>query len=176
MNRKETLMKELCGQYEKRMYHIAYRITRDHYTAQDVVQESFVKAYMKLDTLQDHEKIGSWLAAITTRTAIDVVRKERLTKERTESIDDWEKSNLRMKQNVEDEVAAHIIEEKISRFIDSISTDQQNVYQLKMKAGLKEKEIAALLQLNQNTVKTKIYRLRKQLKQLLNNNEIIEWS
>ncbi|MDQ0272308.1 RNA polymerase sigma factor [Cytobacillus purgationiresistens] len=172
MNSKFADMKELCDLYEKRLFHIAYRITRDHHIAQDVVQEAFVKAYLKMDSLQDQEKVLPWLSAITTRTAIDFVRKERKTKERTDSIEDWEKSKIIMNQNVEEEVEVNILQEKINRFLDSMSADQKNVYLLKIKHGLKEREIAELLRLNPNTVKTKLYRIRKQLKDVVLQTEL----
>lgn len=51
-------MREICRLYNKRLYHIAYNITRDHYLAQDVVQESLLKAYKKMDSIDDQEKLG----------------------------------------------------------------------------------------------------------------------
>lgn len=47
---------EMYEQFHKLIYHIAYNITKDIQLSQDVVQESFLKAYIKLDTLKDPAK------------------------------------------------------------------------------------------------------------------------
>nr|WP_249365706.1 RNA polymerase sigma factor [Cytobacillus citreus] len=160
-------MKEICDLYNKRLFHVAYGITRDYYLAQDVVQETLIKAYLKIDTIQEKEKIGAWLSAIATRTAIDFIRKERKTNENLEAYTDLDNAQVRMNQNVEEEVEINLLNEKINDCINSLSTDQKKVFMLKIRHGLKEREIAELLELNQNTVKTKLYRVRKYLKEML---------
>lgn len=160
-------MNELCTLYNKRLFQVAYCITRDYYLAQDAVQETLIKAYQKIGTIEDPEKIGAWLSAIAARAAIDIVRKERKIKDRTASHVEIETANLKMDQNVEQEVEMNLLKEQIHQAINSLSLDQRKVFLLKINSGLKEKEIAQLLKINQNTVKTKIYRVRKQLKEML---------
>ncbi|WNS73760.1 RNA polymerase sigma factor [Bacillus sp. DTU_2020_1000418_1_SI_GHA_SEK_038] len=165
-------MKEVCDLYYKRIFHAAYCITRDHYLAEDVVQETLLKAYQKMDTIQDKEKMGAWLSSIATRTAIDVIRKERKTTERLAANKDIENTNLIMNQNVEQEVELNFLNEQIHAVINSLSPDQKRVFLLKINYGLKEREIAHLMKLNQNTVKTKLYRIRKYLKSILLESEL----
>lgn len=165
-------MREICKLYNKRLFHVAYGITRDYYLAQDVVQETLLKAYQKIDMVEDKEKLGAWLSTIATRTAIDFVRKESRTNERLDSYIDPENTNVKMSQNVEQEVELSFVQEEIDRYIDSLPLEQKNVYQLKNELGLKEREIAELLHLNQNTVKTRLYRIRKQLKEMLLEKEL----
>ncbi|QED48181.1 RNA polymerase sigma factor [Cytobacillus dafuensis] len=160
-------MKEICDLYHKRLFHVAYGITRDYYLAQDVVQETLIKAYLKINTIQEKEKIGAWLSAIATRTAIDFIRKERKTNENIEAYADLDNAQIKMNHNVEEEVEINLLNEKINDCINSLSIDQKRVFMLKIRHGLKEREIAELLELNQNTVKTKLYRVRKYLKQML---------
>lgn len=160
-------MNELCTLYNKRLFQVAYCITRDYYLAQDAVQETLIKAYQKMDTIEDPEKIGAWLSAIAARAAIDIVRKERKLNDRTASHVEIETANIKMDQNVEQEVEMNLLKEQIHQAINSLSLDQRKVFLLKINSGLKEKEIAQLLKINQNTVKTKIYRIRKQLKEML---------
>lgn len=160
-------MNELCTLYNKRLFQVAYCITRDYYLAQDAVQETLIKAYQKMGTIEDPEKIGAWLSAIAARAAIDIVRKERKIKDRTASHVEIETANIKMDQNVEQEVEMNLLKEQIHQAINSLSLDQRKVFLLKINSGLKEKEIAQLLKINQNTVKTKIYRVRKQLKEML---------
>src|SRR4051795_4092130 len=68
---------ELYRLFYKRLFYIGYSITRDLHIAEDVVQETFIKAMKKIETIEEESKIGAWLSVIATRTAIDFVRRER---------------------------------------------------------------------------------------------------
>jgi DNA-directed RNA polymerase specialized sigma24 family protein len=67
----------LFEMFHNRVYRTAYMITNDHYLAQDVVQETFEKAFKGLDKLKDPEKTGAWLGSIATTTAMDLMRKKK---------------------------------------------------------------------------------------------------
>ena len=155
---------EIYSLYYKRLFHIGYSITRDLHLAEDVVQETFIKAMKKVETIEEDSKIGAWLSVIATRTAIDLLRIERkkngipMEKERLESL------GIVMKQNVEEEVETGFLMEQVRCAIGKLTHDYQDVLMLKLDQGLKEYEIAAVLDLKPSTVKTRIYRARKQLK------------
>ncbi|MDZ5471520.1 RNA polymerase sigma factor [Bacillus sp. 31A1R] len=159
-------MNDICEKYSKRLFQVAFCITRDHYLAQDVVQETLIKAYQKMDTVKEVEKLGSWLSSIATRTAIDFVRKEKRKNETMLEGSVLEDKNVHLiaNQDVEKEVEVSLLKEEIGRVINGFSSDAKNIFLLKIKEGLKEKEIASKLHINEGTVKTKVYRARKQLK------------
>src|SRR5690606_29750950 len=62
-------------QYYKRVSYAAYRVIKDQDLAEDITQETFMKAFKNLHTVQDVEKMGAWLSIIATRTAIDHLRR-----------------------------------------------------------------------------------------------------
>ncbi|WP_462408702.1 RNA polymerase sigma factor [Neobacillus sp. Marseille-QA0830] len=157
---------EIYSQYYKRLYHISYSITRDLHLAEDIVQETFIKALKKADTIEEHTKIGAWLSVIATRTAIDFIRAERKKKGILMEKDMLESLGKEMKHNVEEEVETGMMAEQVSCAISKLNHEYQDVLMLKIGHGLKEHEIARALDLNPNTVKTRIYRARRQLKQL----------
>jgi RNA polymerase sigma factor (sigma-70 family) len=156
---------DLCSKYNSRLFHSAYHITKDHHLAEDVVQETLWKAYQKIETLQDIDKIGAWLGSIATRTAIDMMRKRR--KETIVDIEEEGGGNLTSYQNVEREVQLTLLEEQIEDAIDHFPSHSKNIFVLKTKEGMREKEIAQLLQISESTVKNRVYRARQQLKTLL---------
>ncbi|WP_195891943.1 RNA polymerase sigma factor [Neobacillus dielmonensis] len=157
---------ELYSLYYKRLFHISFSITRDRYLAEDVVQETFIKALKKADTIAEQSKVGAWLSVIATRTAIDFVRVERKKKGILMEKDMLESLGKEMKHNVEEEVETGIMAEQVNTAIKKLNHEYQDVLLLKIGHGLKEHEIARALDLNPGTVKTRIYRARKQLKQL----------
>lgn len=150
----------------KRLFHIAYRITRDAPLAEDVVQETFIKAMNKAGTIIDESKMGAWLSVITTRTAIDIVRRER-----KKTAIPLEQLNLEILgknvvQNLEEEIETSFLKEQINDAIMCLASKYQDVMLLKFMHDLQEEEIAKVLALNPFTVKTRIHRARKQLKLL----------
>ncbi|KSU61611.1 hypothetical protein AS034_14860 [[Bacillus] enclensis] len=157
-------------QFHRLIYHIAYKLTKDAHLSEDIVQETFMKAYRKWDTLIDFRKIQGWLSSIASRTAIDFIRKE--SKRREELVDDQETYDSpfisREARLVESEVDFHLLEEEIEEGIGMLPAAQQEVLRLKAIHGLSDKEIALRLDLNPATVKTRYHRARKQLNVLLN--------
>jgi RNA polymerase sigma factor (sigma-70 family) len=154
--------------YAKRLHGLAYKYTKDWLWAEDIVQESFIKAFKKIDTIDDTRKLGAWLSAITARTAIDFLRAEKRNKRIPVAIADIE---LMMGQdhngiNTEEAVGIRLFQEDLGRSMEHLSKEFQEVLILKVTYGLKENEIATLLDLKAATVKTRLYRARKQLKQV----------
>ncbi|WP_190284831.1 RNA polymerase sigma factor [Bacillus sp. S3] len=157
---------EVYRLYYKRLFHISFSITRDLHLAEDVVQESFIKAMKKVDTIEDEKKMGAWLSVIATRTAIDYVRSERKKKAVLMEQEMLECLGKEMKQNVEEEVEFELLTEQVNHAIGKLTLEYQDVLKLKIGQGLKEHEIASVLNLKPSTVKIRIYRARKKLKLL----------
>ncbi|MBT2728024.1 sigma-70 family RNA polymerase sigma factor [Bacillus sp. ISL-75] len=153
---------QLFSMYFKRLFYIAYSVTRDRFFAEDVVQESFIKAYKNIKTVEDSEKIGAWLCAIVTRTAIDFLRKEkRMNWIPTEqSLTDHVYGQTSIRLNTEEEVEFRLFKKDLIRIMHHLSDDYKAVLILKIEYGLKENDIASLLELKPTTVKTRLYRAR----------------
>lgn len=160
---------ELYPIYANRLRSIAYSVTKDWFLAEDVVQEAFIKAYKKIDSIEDIGKIKAWLSSITMRTAIDFFRSEK--RKRWVPVDLSLLDPTSFVNGIEwvtdREVEENLMKDEITRLIDVLSNDYQEVLLLKMQYGLKENEIAQLLQLKSSTVKTRLYRARKKLKQAI---------
>lgn len=70
-----SVYEELVMRYRRAAMAAALRVLRDHHAAEDVVQESFVVAYQRLDSLRDGSKFGAWLIRIVGRQAVRALRK-----------------------------------------------------------------------------------------------------
>jgi RNA polymerase sigma factor (sigma-70 family) len=153
--------------FYKKLFLISLSITRDKYLAEDVVQETFIKAMKKADTIENEEKMGAWLSVIATRTAIDLIRREK--KRNWIPIDNemLELLGKKTKENVEQEIENICLIERIQKAIKEMALEQQELLMLRLTNGLNENEIAHILHMNPCTVKTKIYRAKKKLKLLL---------
>ncbi|TCP29162.1 RNA polymerase sigma-70 factor (ECF subfamily) [Scopulibacillus darangshiensis] len=161
----ETDLEELYQTFYQRVYRAAMVICRDPYLAEDIIQETFIKAIKKLDTLADHQKIGPWLLTIASRTAIDTLRKEK--RKRALSLDSiamFKKDMLMEACDVERDVESLLFEQEVQADINQLKPEFREIILLKCFKGLKENEIAAKLGLSKGTVKSRLYRARQQMR------------
>lgn len=142
---------------------IAESIVRDHFLAEDILQETFVKVYQNLDQLKHIENVSAWISAIATRTAIDFLRKE---KRISHSLMNEELLYPHGYFNeIEHLVEIRLLKEKIEMYIQQLKPSYRQVIELKYRKGLSEKEMEKELNLSKSNVKTRLYRARQTLKE-----------
>ncbi|TYS68185.1 sigma-70 family RNA polymerase sigma factor [Sutcliffiella horikoshii] len=148
-----------------RVFHVSLSVIRDRQLAEDNVQETFIKVYKKLDSLQESDKVGAWLCVIATRTAIDFIRRERKIGGCPMELDLLDSLGKEAGHNVAAEVEAKLLKELLDEKMEDFTIEDKKLLVLKMEKGLKEREIAKALEMNPATVKSKIHRARKKLKE-----------
>lgn len=150
--------------FYNKVYQTAYFITRDPYLAQDVLQDSFIKAFHHLDRLENGDKLESWLVTITTRTAIDLLRKRKVWN--GIPMDDQYLHTLmdHPTHSVEAAVEKEFHKEWIKKGINQLKPEYRTVIILKYILDLKDPEIADILNENIGTVKSRIFRAKKKLR------------
>ncbi len=166
-----TVDSGLAGEFEQRLLEsstlavrVAYSVLRNREDAEDVAQEAFAKAYRSFTQLRDRDRFRAWLVRMTWRMALDRRRSDRrrLERERIDG-DEHHKTEADLHVGLESrERAAHLW-----RAIDNLSEKLRIVIIL---AGIREhdiKEVAALLELPEGTVKSRLFAARQQLKETL---------
>ena len=153
--RYEALVKALHGD----LYRYAYWLVHDKHIAEDLVQETFLRAWKALDSLKDEKAAKSWLITILRReNARRFERKQFDMSEYDEgATTDYLSTSTEQKQ--ED----HWLREKIF----SLPIEYREPLTLQIIGGFSGEEIGKLLDLNKNTVMTRLFRARNQLKDLI---------
>jgi RNA polymerase sigma-70 factor (ECF subfamily) len=146
-------------------FRVAFSVLRNREDAEEVAQEAFAKAYRSFHQLRDRERFRAWLVRMTWRMALDrqranrrrLVRDERAETERTGNVAPDVQARLES-----DERASHLW-----RAIDALSDKLRVVIVLAGIEGHDIKEVAALLQLPEGTVKSRLFDARQRLKDAL---------
>jgi RNA polymerase sigma-70 factor (ECF subfamily) len=138
--------------YSKSMMNTLVRITGDTQLAEDLLQEGFVKAFKRIQELEDHRAFGGWLKRIMINVGIEYVRKK---KQLFEDISDLQ---IEDDTDVAETIEPQIIHESIKSLPDGCRT----VLSLHVFEGMKHAEIANQLKISESTSKTQ-YRHAKQL-------------
>jgi RNA polymerase sigma-70 factor (ECF subfamily) len=119
----------------------------------DVVQETFLVIYRKLPTFEGRSSLRTWIAAITRNTAHEFVRRRRHELLGTEVDPD---SAASAAPNPAERLEAASAAELLDRFLDELPEEQREVFILAEVEQMTANEIAAVLETNANTVRTRL--------------------
>ncbi|MGG7621540.1 RNA polymerase sigma factor [Bacillus coreaensis] len=173
----EVSEKIVFEMYYQRVYNTVYYYLHDRELTQDVVQETFLKAFMKLHTIDDFEKFGAWLVTIASCTAVDFLRKiNRWNDIASEDIvidEQYRKSTCNVSE-VETIVEENHLRGLLLQKIDELSSEHKTVLTLKYLHDFRYEEIGESLKIKPGTVKTRIYRAKQRMRELLE-QEIKDW-
>lgn len=163
----------LIRRYQNRIFRLAKRITQNDEDAEDVLQESFLKAYDHLDSFQGNSKFYTWLVRITVNEALMKLRKRRTGKEVSldEGLDTGEEVVTReiavWDGDPEQTYSQEELRGILDRTIDTLKPAFRTVFMLRDVEDLSTEETAEVLGLSIPAVKTRLLRARLQLREKL---------
>ncbi|QOI98875.1 MAG: RNA polymerase sigma factor [Flammeovirgaceae bacterium] len=164
----------------KRIYNYCYKFFMDHDLAMEVSQKTFIAMYRNMHALQDTGRFKSWLYTICVNACREEARKrkntraipfDRLTNYDEDNSPRWEKSDRR-RENPERQYQQQELADLLQQCLLELSAEQREVVIMKEYEGLKFREIAEILNLSENTVKSRMYYGLDGLKRILEKKNI----
>lgn len=152
----------LINRYKDMAYTLAIKIVKNHEDAEEVAQDSFLKAYEKLDSFKGNSKFSTWLYTIVYRNAITKIRKKNIA---TSDIDDYvmdnysEGSEFPQIEAIKNGEQQKYVREAINRLPEK---DALLITLFYMNESSVE-EIEQITNLTQSNIKVKLFRARKKL-------------
>jgi RNA polymerase sigma-70 factor (ECF subfamily) len=164
---------ELVQHYDRRVFRMAKQITQNDDDAEDVLQETFLKAYTHLDDFQGNSKFYTWVVRIAVNEALMKLRKRR--SDRTVPLDDpidtGEDEVVReiavWDQNPEDTYSREELGAILDEAVQSLKPAYRTVFILRDIEEMSIEETAAALDLSISAVKSRLLRARLQLREKL---------
>ena len=157
----------LMRQNNRRLYRLARSIVRDESEAEDVVQETYVRALAHLDEFRGEASLTTWLARIAANEALGRLRRRRPTVDLAQVENVVALPGLGATINPENAAARREIRRVIERAIDELPANFRTVFMLRAVEQMSIGETAALLGIPAETVKTRFHRANRQLRQAL---------
>lgn len=144
--------------YYKAMYNTSLRIVNNSMEAEDIMQESFLDAFRKLDSFKGDSSFGTWLKKIVVNKSLDSIKKKKLfvsdSKEGQIIVEFEENEDL-------DFVFSKV--EEVKNALDNIPDQYRIILSLYLLEGYDHKEIAEILNISYNNVRARYTRAKKRL-------------
>ncbi len=141
----------LTALHQKKVFLLAFSFFRNREDALDIVQETFLRFFQKVQLFRKGENFQNWLLRIARNLCIDYCRKNHSRKKDWEEPIDERKLSL---QNENDPYRSSDLKEIFSRCVDKLGERQRMVFVLKHYNQLKYREIAQTLNISLGTVKS----------------------
>ena len=167
---------DLAMEYMGSLYSAALRMTRNPADAEDLVQETYLKAYRAFGSFREGTNLKAWLYRILTNTFINSYRARKRRPEQTD-IDDVEDLYLYRRlggleavnagRSAEEEVLEHFTEADVKAAVEALPEQFRMAVLLADVEGFSYKEIAEILDIPIGTVMSRLHRGRKALQKTL---------
>lgn len=162
----EEGFREVVSRYANALYAVSYSVLGDYHLAQDVAQEAFIKAYLKRRSLDNPEKIGSWLTSIARNLSLDLKRKrKRMVQVVEQSFQ--EKAIFQLIETKETETS-----DRVWQALYELKEDVRTSVVLHYMGGYSMAEIASMLACSTSAIESRVRRARAKMKKEM--NEMVE--
>ncbi len=163
----------LVERYQGYIYTIVLRMVRVKEEAEEISQDTFIKAYQSLASFRGESKFSSWLYSIAYRKALDSIRKNKKYKV-TELNEEITEGSIETIENALSYMEDKERKELIQKSILKLPEQEAAIITLYYFQEQSIKEIAKITELTEDNIKVKLYRSRKKMFTLLQNSEVFK--
>ena len=152
----------LFNKYKKRIYNYARKMLNDQMQADDTVQDVFIKLFENLDNIHNKQSIQYWLFRTARNEILGLFRNQANKKLYTNSVD-IEDIQIGSDSALTEEIENKELSKLILIELNQMNTDFKEVFVLREYSGLSYKEIAVLLAIDEELVKSRLFKARQKL-------------
>ncbi|HTV05499.1 MAG TPA: RNA polymerase sigma factor [Acidobacteriaceae bacterium] len=156
----------LVAEYSAALYRVAYSVMRNSAEAEDAVQEAFLRVLKHREKLTEIRDVRVWLVRITWNVVLDRKRRSK-TRPESDDIADFVRVLPSTDRRADDEVISSQEHARILALIDRLPAKEREALLLSAVEELSTAQIAAVLKTTESSVRSRIFRARRELSALL---------
>ncbi len=163
----ESAFTALVKKYEKQIHAFVWRRVKDYHVAEEITQDTFLKAYQKLGTLRDPNRFSGWLYMIATRRFLTWFEEKTIPMQSLDAMREGEIEALlyaRYMMEQTEKLATDKQREVVGYLLEKLPARERTVVVLHYLSEMSCEEIGDFLEMSPNTVKSRLHRARKRLK------------
>lgn len=154
----------IIRRYNGRLYKIARTYVKDEDAIEDILQETYVKAYENLGKFEGRSKLSTWLTRILINEALTSINKSSKLDSFSDRI---ALPDIKKVQSAEQQVIRKNIGQIIEKAIDSLPQKYSSVFVMREIEGMNIREVAHALDISEENVKVRLFRAKKSLQEVL---------
>ena len=163
---------EIYKRYYKAMFNAAIRITQDSFEAEDVMQESFLSAFTKIDSFKGEVAFGAWLKRIVINKSITHLKKNKKFEETKFEVLE---NTLSEQSNSEDDIVDYSVikANEVLKTIRKLKDNYRIALTLSLVDGYDNEEVAVIMKISNENCRTTISRAKNKLRRLLEQEALV---
>jgi RNA polymerase sigma-70 factor (ECF subfamily) len=168
---------ELLGRHEENLLRLAFRFVRNEHDAQEVLQDVLVTTWRKLPGFQDRAQIGSWLYRVTVNASLMHLRVRRrrpecvdlapVNRSSKQDLDRDMDLDIADRHRPDSQLESQELRRVIRGAIERLPPSLRSVFEIRELQGWSTRQTAKLLGLSEATVKTRLHRARRMLREMV---------
>ena len=162
MNRKKKdLFEKLYKQYANKIYRLIYSITKDRDISQDIMQEVFIKVYKNLKKFRGDSSYLTWISRIAVNTTYTYLKRN----QRTVYVElNGTEENFSSNETPESSLNRKLRDERVRKAVEELSPNERLLLTMVNDDKMSYEEISKILNIPVGTVKSRVFNLRKKLR------------
>lgn len=164
----DAAFREIVEKYQSKVFSIIHGIVRQKNDVEDIAQQVFAKVYFSIRNFDFRSSLITWIYKITVNECFDYLRKKKVRKLVYES--DLSEDEVRRVENTEPATdrtpradATLARRDYVLKLLTRVSAEERQLLLLKEVEGYSVEELAGMLNMNENTIKVKLFRARQKL-------------
>lgn len=153
----------LYQMYSKAMFNVCYRMMNNREEAEDMLQEAFTQAFLKLDSFRYESGFGSWLKRIVINTCINAKSKRKVDLTYFEEMQKFDKPEI--DENNEEEVQLTVA--GITKAMEKLPEGGRIIFSLYLLEGYDHGEISQILNITESTSKSQFMRAKRRVVEIM---------
>jgi len=162
----QKAFEKLVVKYQRVIYSLVRKMVIDHDNTNDIVQDTFVKAYTNLERFDENYSFFPWLHRITINTTLNFIERTRRSHETFNRVENQDEYSSQNDNSLKTIIRAEY-KEQIQQALEKLPVEQRIVFILRTSEELSYQEISDQLHISVGTVMSRLSRAREKLKGLL---------
>ena len=164
--------RELVERHSRSLFRLAFRMTGNQQDAEDVVQESFLRAYRQLASFDDRASFGTWMYRIASNCSLDLVRARKRRNDRTVPTDDDRAEDPMAQLPSSDPTPERIalsgeVRQRVADAMEELSPTERTAFVLRHFEGMRMEEVGRVRECQPGAAKHSVFRAVQKLRRAL---------
>lgn len=163
-NGNRLAQKRLYELYAKAMFNTCYRIIGSFETAEDILQEAFVDAFLHISDFDFRVSFGAWLKRIVVNKSINAIRTSKM------ELAELDENHDNTPQDIDEDLDIEFTVNKVHRAMEQLPDKSRTVFSLYLLEGYDHEEISEILGISVSTSKTQLMRAKLKIREIVKYN------